>query len=84
MSAPNNKSRWKKGFWKMGEVGGHILETVGEEMMQVWSETQFCSVDFSKSRIGVKKSAFLTNAQSRFVSVVVDGALGPPRLARHT
>ena len=42
----------------MGEVGGHILETVGEEMMQVWSETQFCSVDFSKSRIGVKKVRF--------------------------
>ena len=42
----------------MGEVGGHILETVGEEMMQVWSQTQFYSVDFSKSRIGVKKCVF--------------------------
>ena len=29
-------------------------------------------------------SAFSTNAQSRFASVVVDGVLGPPRLARHT
>ena len=48
---------------------------------QVWSLTQFYSVDFSKSRIGVK-SAFSTNAQSRFASVVVDGALGPLRLAR--
>ena len=28
-----------------------------------------------------KKSAFSTNAQSRFVSVVIDGVLGPPRLA---
>ena len=27
---------------------------------------------------------FSTNAQSRSVSVVVDGALVPPRLARHT
>ena len=25
---------------------------------QVWSLTQFCSVDFSKSRIGVKKCVF--------------------------
>ena len=30
------------------------------------------------------KSAFSTNAQSRFASVVVDGVLGLPRLARHT
>ena len=30
------------------------------------------------------KSAFSTNAQSRFASVVVDSDLGPPRLARHT
>ena len=41
---------------------------------QVWSLTQFYSVDFSKSRINVK-SAFSTNAQSRFASVVVDGVL---------
>ena len=27
---------------------------------------------------------FLSNAQSRFASVVVDGVLGPPRLALHT
>ena len=26
----------------------------------------------------------LTNTQSRFASVVVDGVLGPPRMARHT
>ena len=48
---------------------------------QVWSLTQFYSVDFSKSRINVKKSAFSTNAQSKFASVVVDGVLGPQRLA---
>ena len=50
---------------------------------QVWSLTQFYFVDFSKSRIGVK-SAFSTNAQSRFASVVVDGVLGPSRLACNT
>ena len=35
---------------------------------EVWSPTQFYSVDFSQSRI-VVKSAFSTNAQSRFASV---------------
>ena len=38
---------------------------------QVWSLTQFHSVYFSQSRAGVKKS-------------VVDGVLGPLRLARQT
>ena len=51
--------------------------------IQVWSLTRFYSVDFSQSRIGVK-SAFSTNTQSRFASVVVDGGLRPPRLAQHT
>ena len=32
----------------------------------------------------VSKSAFSTNAQSRFASVVVDGVVGPPRLTQHT
>ena len=41
---------------------------------QVWSITQFYSVDFSKSRIGVK-SAFSTNAQSRFASAVFQVSL---------
>ena len=50
---------------------------------EAWSLIQFYSVNFSKSRIG-EKSAFSTNAQSGFASVVVDGVLGPPRLARHT
>ena len=31
-----------------------------------------------------KKSAFSTNAQSRFASVVLDGVLRPPRLSWHT
>ena len=48
---------------------------------QVWSLTEFYSVDFSKSRIGVK-SAFSTNAQSSFESAFFD--LEPQRLARHT
>ena len=58
--------------------------SLGQEpgVVQVWSLTQFYSVDFSKSRIG--SSAFSTNAQPRFAAVVVDGVLGPPRLALHT
>ena len=52
-------------------------------ILQVWSLTQFYSVDFSQSRIRVNKCVF-TYAQSRFASVVVDDVLGPPRLALHT
>ena len=54
-----------------------------EDHHQVWSLTQLYSVDFSQSRMGVK-SAFSSNAQSRFAFVVFDGVLGPPRLVRHT
>ena len=51
---------------------------------QVWSLTQFYSVDFSQSWISVKRiSVFSTNTQSRFASVVVDCDLGPPHLLRH-
>ena len=50
---------------------------------KVWSPIQFYSVEYSQSRIGVK-SALSTNAQSRFVSAVSDGVLGPPRLLWHT
>ena len=57
---------------------------VAPDATQVLSLTQFYSVDFSKSRTDVKKSAFSTNAQSRFASVVVDSVLGPLRLARDT
>ena len=32
----------------------------------------------------IKTSAFSTNAQSRFASVVLDGVLGPRRLGRHS
>ena len=48
------------------------------------SLTQFYSGDFSKSRIGVKKCVFNKRTMSRFASAVVDGVLGPPRIARHT
>ena len=65
-------------FHFLGEEQG-LLES---GVPQAWSLTQFYSVDFSKSRIG-EKGAFSTNAQSSFASVVVDGVLGPPRLARH-
>ena len=59
-----------------------LVDLIGTST-QVWSLTQFYSVDFSQSRIDVKR-AFSTNAQSRFASVVVDGVLGPPHLARDT
>ena len=32
----------------------------------------------------MKTGAFSTNAQSKFASIVLDGVLGPPRLAQHT
>ena len=67
-----------------GLPGGNLnLPITAILTYQVWSLTQFYSVDFLQSRI-IVKSAFSTNAQSRFASVVVDGVLGPPRLARHT
>ena len=50
---------------------------------QVWSLNQFYSVDFSISSIN-EISAFSTNAQSKFASVVLDGVLGPLRPAHHT
>ena len=63
--------------------GFHGFSCIALGLEQVWSLTQFYSVDFSQSRINVKKGVFSTQAQSRFASVVVDGVLGPPRLARH-
>ena len=50
---------------------------------QVWSLNQFYSVDFSISSIN-EKSAFSTNAQSKFTLAVLDGVPGPPGLAWHT
>ena len=47
-----------------------------------WSLTQFYSVDFSQSKIGVKR-AFSTNTQSRFASVVFGRSLGPLPLVQH-
>ena len=49
---------------------------------KVWSLTQFYSVGISQSRIGLKKCV-LTNKQSRFASVVLDGVMGPLYLGRH-
>ena len=65
-----------------GECPPPLVEPEQQEQ-QVWSLTQFYSVDFSQSWIGVNK-CISTNAQSRLASVVVDGVLGPPRLALHT
>ena len=47
---------------------------VGTEGGQEWSLTQFYSVNFSQSRIGVESAVFL-NAQSRLASVVLGGVL---------
>ena len=57
-----------------------VFGVVGAAVVQVWSITQFYSVDFSQSTIGVKKCVFNKNAQSRLKSAVVDGVLGPPSL----
>ena len=35
-----------------------VMKKVDDTAQQVWSLTQFYSVDFSQSRIGVKKSVF--------------------------
>ena len=51
---------------------------------QVWSLTQFYAVDFSPSRIRVKKSVYNKLHQSRFASAVIDNVFATPRLARHT
>ena len=50
------------------------------ESIQVWS--LFYSVDFSQSRIGVKKCVF--NKHTIKVCVRCDSVLGPSLLARHT
>ena len=60
------------------------VEKLNNSFEQVWSLTQFYSVDLSQSKDWFKKVRFSTNAQSGFASVVVDGVLGTPRLARHT
>ena len=54
---------------KPNEAGGRKkrLLYIKRHLSKVWSLTPFYSVDFSKSRIGVK-SAFATNAQSRISS----------------
>ena len=60
-----------RGVWK-----GRLDEIQGRPAAngQVMSLSKFYSVNFLQSRIGVK-SAFSTNAQSRFSSVVVDGIM---------
>ena len=64
-----------------------VHHVVGQpEGDEVWSPTQFHSVDFSQSRIGLK-SAFSTNPQSSFINQVhlfFNGVLGPLHLTRHT
>ena len=58
-----------------------ILVSRDDSVVQVWSLTPFYSVDFSQSRINVKKCVF----NKRTIKAIdLDGVLGPPRLARHT
>ena len=45
-----------RGLWSDWSSGGE--PGTAAEAYQVWSLTQFYSVDFSKSRIGVKKCVF--------------------------
>ena len=62
-------------------VKAHQNQSVDADVGQVWSLTQFFCASFSQSRMfGV----FSTNTQLNFASVVLDGVLGPLRLARHT
>ena len=64
----------------VGDVGrsprmcNHALSLAQVRTFQVWSLTQFYSVDFSQSWISVKH-AFSTNAQSRLALAVVNSVL---------
>ena len=62
-----------------GLAGLRRIPGTTSRFYQVWSLTQFYSVDFSKSRIGVHKCVF----NKRIIKVCVS-VLGPPRLAWHT
>ena len=62
----------------------HGLDVFLTGFLQVWSLTQFYSVDFSQSGIGVKKCVFNNRTIKVCVNCDLDGVLGPPRLARHT
>ena len=55
-----------------GEFGSAVAGDLGVSagVNQVWSLTQFYSVDFSQSRIDVKKCAF-SNTQARFASAIL-------------
>ena len=84
---------WLEGTWAVavvlppkegtnsGTLGLRLGFSAVAAVAQVWSLTQFYSVDFSQLRISVKKCVFNKRTISRFASVVVDGVLGPPCLA---
>ena len=75
--------------WSLTEQDpyNNIMRTCIEAMAavfggtQVWSLTQFYSVDFSKSRIDVNKCVF--NKRTIKVLVGMFGVLGPLHIARH-
>ena len=75
----------------MAQPTGNRLDLEAEEVQthqragvtQIMSLTHSILLTFHNQGL-VGKSAFSTNKQSKLASVVVDGVLGPPRLARHT
>ena len=80
---------WVVQLWPVEKVDQHWLVDVLDleavpavVVQQVWSKTRFYSVDFSPSRIDVKMCVFKTHNQG-FLSAVLDGVLGPPRLGWH-
>ena len=60
---------------------GRVVDQEGNTILQVWSRNLILLFAIND---WCKKSAFYTNTQSRFASVVVGGVFGPPRLAQDT
>ena len=62
---------------------------IKRRILDYWESVALCVVYPGGARAlpifrGTNKSAFSSNAQSRFASVVLDGVLGPLRLECHT
>ena len=66
------------------------FDTILLQVEMVWNTTQGVAKGGVRGALAppiigtTKRSALFTNAQSRSASVVLDAALGPPRLAQHT
>ena len=66
------------------QFSGDTPPLIPSEEAQVWSLTQFYSVGFSQSRIGVEKFVIINAHNQGLLSGAFDGVLGHPRLARYT